>query len=65
MGSSLCLIPDDSFQLIKSLNVKNFMVKIRQPSSDNFPSYIEHHNYIILDMACEQTKGLLLQVSLK
>ncbi|CAO1308567.1 unnamed protein product [Diamesa tonsa] len=59
----ICWDSDDAVQLIKSLNVKNFMVTIRQPSSDNFPSYNEHHNYIILDMACEHTKGLLLQIA--
>ena len=43
---------------------KGYFVNLNQPVLSNLPQHSnEHHNFIIVDSACENTKNLLSQVS--
>lgn len=53
---------DNAMHFIRSLNERNFMVALELNSIPNAPPH-QHNNFIVLDLACENAKTLLEQVS--
>ena len=51
-----------SYQLIKNFNSFGYFVKITEPSIINFPNGNEHQNVIIVDLNCEETNKLFIEV---